>query len=343
LIGSSGQVMAGGTGVRAAVVGTGLIGGSILLRLQAAGADVRGWDPDSDTRRYARQQGLDVADELVDAVRDRDVVFLCGPLPSLPGTLVTVAKSTGDDCVVTDVGSTKSAVASFALESGLAHRFVPGHPMAGSERAGLAAASAGLFRDAAWVLCPSPEGLISQFRALAGLIIEVFDARIVPMSPAVHDSVVALASHVPHLLAGSLAGAVARAPVREAVVGLAAGSFRDGTRVAGTPSKRTADMLLDNRDHVLRQIASVQAFLAELSTVLRDNDGATLTAHLAEGRELRETLASRRMAPSTERFPAYGPGADELDFLLTLGQAGGLLTGCAVDDSTVTYEVLRPA
>jgi prephenate dehydrogenase len=329
-------------GARAAVVGTGLIGGSILLRLREAGLAVRGWDPDSSTRRYACERGLDFADELVDAVRDRDVVFLCGPLPSLPDTLVTVAKSTGDDCVITDVGSTKSSLASFALEHGLAHRFVPGHPMAGSEHAGLTAANAALFRAAAWVLCPSPHGRIAQFRALAGLLIEVFDARIVPMSPPVHDAVAALASHIPHLLAGSLAGAASRSPTREAVIGLAAGSFRDGTRVAGTPSRRTADMLVNNREYVLRQLESVTAFLTDLSTALRAGDAATLTAHLREGRSLREELASRRMVPSTQVFPAYGPAGDELDFLLALGERGGQLTGCAVDDATVTYAVLRP-
>ncbi|MGW0436333.1 prephenate dehydrogenase [Micromonospora sp. NPDC003197] len=328
---------------RVAVVGTGLIGGSILLRLQEAGLDVRGWDPDPSTRDFARQQGLTFAETLTDAVRDRDVVFLGGPLSSLPDTLVKVAKMTDDRCVITDVGSTKSGVAAYAVETGLAHRFVPGHPMAGTERAGLTAAIPALFDGAAWVLCPSPDGLISQFRTLAQLFIEVFAARIVPMDPAVHDAVVALSSHIPHLLAGSLAGAAARSPVSEAILGLAAGSFRDGTRVAGTPSRRTADMLINNRHFVLRQMELVDAFLADLTAALRADDVEALTTHLTQSRDLRESLLSRPMTRSVEQFPVSGPDSAELDFLLRLGETGGHLTRCAIDSAMVSYTAFQPA
>ncbi|MFD0821637.1 prephenate dehydrogenase, partial [Micromonospora zhanjiangensis] len=201
---------AGGLGVRVAVLGTGLIGGSILLRLREAGLDARGWDPDPQTRRHGRDRGVPFADTPADAVRDRDVVFLCGPLRTLPDTLAEVAGVVGDDCVLTDVGSTKSAVAEAAARFGLTHRFVPGHPMAGTERAGLTSAVAGLFQDAAWVLCPAPDGELTRFRALAGLLADVFAARVVPLSVPVHDAVVALSSHIPHLLAGALAGGTAR-------------------------------------------------------------------------------------------------------------------------------------
>lgn len=327
--------------VRAAVVGTGLIGGSVLLRLRDAGLDVCGWDPDPGTRRYARDRGVPFADDLAGAVRDRDVVFLCGPLSSLPDTLVEVAGLTGGHCVLTDVGSTKSGIAAVAEAHGLSRRFVPGHPMAGTERAGLAAADAGLFDGAAWVLCPSAEGDLGRFRRLARLVVEVFRARVVPMSPAAHDSVVALSSHVAHLLAGSLAGATARSPLRDAVIGLAAGSFRDGTRVAGTPSRRTADMLIDNRSAVLAQLEQVEAFLADLSAALRADDVEALTRCLTESRGLRQALVGRPLDRCAGRFATTGDGTDELGFLLGLGERGGCLTGCVVDADTVTYSVLR--
>lgn len=329
-------------GTRVAVVGTGLIGGSILLRLRDAGLDVCGWDPDPETRRYADRQGLTVAGNLTEAVRDRDLVFLGGPLSSLPDTLIKVARVTNDECVITDVGSTKSAVASFASENGLAYRFVPGHPMAGTERAGLTAAMPAMFDGAAWVLCPSPHGLISQFRALSHLIIEVFEARIVPMDPSVHDSVVALSSHIPHLLASSLAGAAARSTVSGAILELAAGSFRDGTRVAGTPSRRTADMLINNRDFVLRQLTLVDSFLTDLREALRDNDVDALISHLNQSCGLRESLLSRPMTRSVQRFPLAGLDDAELDFLLKLGAEGGCLTRCTTDAAKVTYTALHP-
>ncbi|MGK5742674.1 prephenate dehydrogenase [Micromonospora sp. URMC 103] len=326
---------------RIAVVGTGLIGGSILLRLHEAYADVVGWDPDPATRAEGRARGVRFPDDLAAAVRDRDVVFLAGPLPSLPETLLTVVKHTGDRCVVTDVGSTKGAVARFAGEHGLTDRFVPGHPMAGTERAGLTSAVPGLFDGAAWVLCPAPEG-IEPFRALAGLLVDVFSARVVPMSPAVHDSVVALSSHVPHLLAGSLAGAVAGSDVRDAVLGLAAGSFRDGTRVAGTPATRTADMLFQNRDQVVRQLSQVSAFLDDLADALRREDLPALVARYRQAQELRGALADRATVPGRREFPAGGDHTAEVAYLLELGAAGGYLSGCRTDGDVVAYLEHRP-
>ncbi|MFF5174728.1 prephenate dehydrogenase [Micromonospora sp. NPDC000089] len=326
---------------RIAVVGTGLIGGSILLRLHQTGVRVTGWDPDPATRAEGRRRGVDLPDELADAVGDRDVVFLAGPLPSLPETLLAVAALTPGQCVLTDVGSTKAAVAGFAATHGLTGRFVPGHPMAGAERAGLVSAQAGLFTDAAWVLCPSVDGL-GSFRSLVGLVVDVFGAHVVPMSPAVHDGVVALSSHVPHLLAGGLAGAAADSPVRDAVLALAAGSFRDGTRVASTPARRTADMLLSNREQVLRQLAGVRAALDELTEAVRDEDRPALVARYERARIVRSGGVDRWGAVHRSFDLAADPAA-ELAFVQSVGEAGGHLTGCVVDAGAVTYTGRMPA
>ncbi|SCL39808.1 prephenate dehydrogenase [Micromonospora rhizosphaerae] len=321
---------------RAAVVGTGLIGGSVLLRLRDAGLDVAGWDPDPTTRRYAREQGVACPDAVEEAVAGRDVVFLCGPLPTLPETLSRVAGATDDGCVLTDVGSTKAEVAASAAAQGLGHRFVPGHPMAGADRAGVASATPALLDGAAWVLCPGPTGMMA-FRRLAALIIDVFRARVVPMSAPEHDAVAALSSHVPHLLAGALAGAVQRAALRDAVLALAAGSFSDGTRVAGGPPERTANMLLGNRGQVLSELAAVRSFLDGLTDALRDGDATTLTAHLGEARTARLALHGRAFSTHHRQFPATVDHEGELAYLRELGAAGGHLTGCRVDGGGVTY------
>ncbi|MGB2571605.1 prephenate dehydrogenase [Micromonospora citrea] len=331
-----------GARLRAAVVGTGLIGGSVLLRLHAAGLDVTGWDPDGATRRRAREIGVPTVERLADAVADRDVVFLCGPLPTLPATLVEVAAATAEDCLLTDVGSTKAELAAFAAERGLTHRFVPGHPMAGTDRAGLTAAQPDLFHDAAWVLCPSPGPGLTAFRRLAALVMDVFAARVVPMAADRHDAVVALASHVPHLLAGALAGAAERSPLRDAVLALAAGSFSDGTRVAGTPPERTANMLLGNRAEVLAALDSVTAALDGLAAALRAGDRAALTARHAEGRDARVALAGRPTVEVRRSFPPDG-GDEELRFLRELGAAGGYLDGCRSTGDGVEYSARRLA
>ncbi|GIJ26066.1 prephenate dehydrogenase [Micromonospora qiuiae] len=327
--------------LRAAVVGTGLIGGSILLRLHAAGADVIGWDPDEATRRQARSAGVPMAERLIDAVAGRDLVFLGGPLPTLPATLVEVAAATGAQCLLTDVGSTKAELAAYAAAQGLTRRFVPGHPMAGTDRAGLVAALPELFDGAAWVLCPAPDGL-AAFRRLAVVITEVFAARVVPMAADRHDAVVALASHVPHLLAGALAGAAERSPLRDAVRALAAGSFRDGTRVAGTPPQRTANMLTGNREQVLAALAEVTAYLDELAAALRAGDGATLRARYAEAGTTRRALAARLYDEQTRSFRTDGAPADEMTWLCEVGASGGHLTACRTTPTTVSYSAHLP-
>ncbi|KAB1939806.1 prephenate dehydrogenase/arogenate dehydrogenase family protein [Micromonospora sp. ALFpr18c] len=329
--------------VRAAVVGTGLIGGSVLLRLADAGLDVAGWDPDPATRERARASGVAAPDTIEQAVADRDVVFLCGPLPTLPRTLARVAAATAPGCVLTDVGSTKSEVTEVAARLGLLDRFVPGHPMAGAESTGLSAASPRLLAGAAWVLCPAPGAATNAFRWLTGLLVEVFDARVVPMSAPTHDSAAALASHVPHLLAGALAGAAERAPLRDAVLALAAGSFRDGTRVAGTPAERTANMLLGNRERVLHELTEVTAFLDALGAALRAGDAAALTARYAEAAAVRSALLGRRFAERDREFPVGGDHAAEVTWLRGLGDVGGHLTGCRVGSEAVSYTAWTPA
>nr|WP_319459442.1 prephenate dehydrogenase/arogenate dehydrogenase family protein [Micromonospora sp. RTP1Z1] len=333
----------GTRGVRAAVIGTGLIGGSVLLRLRDAGLDVAGWDPDPATRQQARAAGISSPESLDEAVADRDVVFLCGPLPTLPETLLRVAGVTGDRCVLTDVGSTKAELAAFAVAHGLGGRFVPGHPMAGGDQAGLTAADPGLFDEAAWVLCPAGGTGLAAFRWLTELVIAVFRARVVPMSPVEHDTVAALSSHVPHLLARALAGAVQRAELRDAVLGLAAGSFRDGTRVAATPSDRTANMLLGNRERVLAELGRVTGFLDELAGALRAGDAAALVAAHEEARAARRALLGRPFHAHRREFPVGGDHGEELAYLLELGAAGGHLTDCRVEGGRVSYAGRRPA
>ncbi|MFG1676550.1 prephenate dehydrogenase [Micromonospora sp. NPDC049282] len=327
---------------RAAVVGTGLIGGSVLLRLRAAGLDVAAWDPDPVARRQVRERGVAAPGEVEEAVAGRDVVFVCGPLPTLPATLARVAAATDDRCVLTDVGSVKAEVTTAATSQGLGHRFVPGHPMAGADRAGLSAAGPELLDGAAWVLCPGPTG-VDAFRRLTALLVDAFHARVVPMSAPEHDAAAALASHVPHLLAGALAGTVQRSALRDAVLALAAGSFSDGTRVAGGPPERTANMLLGNRDQVLTELAEVGAFLDDLAGALRAGDAAALAGRLAEARTARTALRGRAFTAHRREFPAGADRAVELAYLRDLGAAGGHLTGCRVVADAVEYTAHLPA
>lgn len=321
--------------IRIAVIGTGLIGGSVLSRLHSAGYAVTGWDPSPEAETIAASLGLPFTSRLEDAVHDCGLAVFAGPLSLLPQSLSEVAKLTGDGCLLTDVGSTKGAVVEHALREGFAHRFVPGHPMAGSERSGLAASSPSLLDGCPWVLCPAEP--LAPFRAVASLLIDVFRARIMPMRASTHDAAVGLSSHVPHVFAGALAGAAARSPLRRAVLGLAAGSFKDGTRVAGTAGERIVDMLSGNREAVAAQLRLAREVLDELAAALDDEE--RLLELFAAGRGVRRELEDE---PGAAAPFSFGSGdAGELEFLLGLGERGGYLTRCDAGVSGVAYTAVH--
>ncbi|HIW63423.1 MAG TPA: prephenate dehydrogenase/arogenate dehydrogenase family protein [Candidatus Stackebrandtia excrementipullorum] len=322
--------------LRYGVVGAGLIGGSLLRRLADTGVDLVGWDPDPAVATLARAHRIRFVDDLVRAVADRDVVFLATPLSTLEPVLDRIAAHVAPGALVTDVGSTKSGVAAAAASSELADRFIPGHPMAGSEKSGFAAADSHLFDGATWVLCPDPAMPLPTVRTLITIITTIFDAHVTVMSPERHDEVVALSSHVPHLLAGALAGSVERGGFEDAVLGLAAGSFRDGTRVAGTRPDRTVDMLMNNADAVVRRLAEVQNLLNYLATAVADRNRDELVACFSQAQRVRIRLTDQGRPQVVRRFRQ---GHGEREFLATTGEQGVAVTGCTADGDDTVYSI----
>lgn len=214
------------------VVGLGLIGGSVAFAARRAGHAVLAWDADEGTREQAAQQGLTVLADLADA----ELIVLAVPMPDLTDGLAATlaAVDTSETATITDVGSLKLPVADAMRTTGLAERFVGGHPMAGTERRGLGAASADLFAGKRWALCldggAGEHGLTRWLQVAA--VISDLGADVVAMTPPEHDSAMATVSGLPHLLAlGLSAAAVEAGPL---LATLAAGSFADLTRVAAS-------------------------------------------------------------------------------------------------------------
>ncbi|CAM3404345.1 prephenate dehydrogenase [Stackebrandtia soli] len=325
---------------RIAVIGTGLIGGSILRRAHDAGIDVIGCDPDPGTAEIASRLGLPFTADVGTAVIGRDLIVCAAPLDAIRGGFDAIAASMDDGGVVTDVGSTKTDV--LAAASSLAGRFIGGHPMAGTELSGLAAADPNLFTDAPWVLCPPSTILIEPLRSLVGFVTDVMRAKAIVIDAERHDETVALSSHIPHVLAGALAGAAAASPMAPTVTALAAGSFRDGTRVAGTNPDRTVDMLLHNRQAVLDQWGGVAGFMDEVLEAVRDNEHETLIDLFTGAATLRNAVVARAMTTRTRTF-ASGDGAAELAYLRELGAVGGYVTGCVPSGLATTYTAETPA
>ncbi|HLL69580.1 MAG TPA: prephenate dehydrogenase/arogenate dehydrogenase family protein [Micromonosporaceae bacterium] len=331
-----------------AVLGLGLIGGSALRAFAAAGHRVFGYDADPATRATARTAAArapsgerwQIAGSVADAVRGSagraaEVAVVAVPLPAV-GTVFAELAAAGYAGLVTDVTSVKAVVRDLAAEhlhaggQALAG-YVGGHPMAGRETSGFAAADPALFRGCAWVLCVEPEQTrIADWMELAALI-TTLGARVVPATAGDHDRAVASVSHVPHLLAAAIAATAASDPL---ALTLAAGSFRDGTRVAASRPELVAAMCGGNAAAVGAALDRVLADLTAGRTALHSIDPiGALATWLAPGCTARTAWPP---APGdTTELPA------DAEVLLRLGRVGGWITEVAADRRTVT--AIRPA
>jgi prephenate dehydrogenase len=265
----------------AAILGTGLIGTSVGLALRASGWDVTGWDPDGSAAAMALElEAIDVvAADRNEAVAGADLVVLAGP----PGAVIADLADLTTDALITDVAGIKLPVVEAAGH--LAH-FVGGHPMAGREHAGPKAASAALFRGAAWILCTdgaTPEDLNRMIE-----IVQSLGAVPVSMTAAEHDTAVATISHVPQVLASAL---VQLAGDDRHALDLAAGSFRDLTRVALSEPAWWADLLVANQAHVRRALESLITTLDRWSAALEEGAVGPLAAQLQAARRVRRAMA----------------------------------------------------
>jgi prephenate dehydrogenase len=237
-----------------AVIGLGLVGGSMARALTRAGYTVIGVDRPAVARRARRMGAVARTAATVEgAVSAADVVVLAATPRANLRLLRRVARA-GPGVLVTDVGSVKGPIARAAAALHL-RRFIGGHPMAGSERSGLAASDAGLFRGRAWVLTPAraPAADLALLRRLA----RAMGARPVTMTPAEHDRAVAFLSHVPQLVAWALRDAARQDRVAARRLGIAGPGFRDMTRLARSPRRLWREILDQNRREVSGALAAL--------------------------------------------------------------------------------------
>ncbi len=284
---------------RVALLGTGLIGGSLglALRRYAPELDITGLDdPDVLDRAVARGAVHRKAGSVVEAVAGCDLVVLCAPIAANRTLLRAAASHLEPDAFVTDVGSVKTPMA------GDAARLVPpgalfvgGHPMTGSEHKGINHADALLFENAAYVLCPSPASAAEDARYGAFVdLLERIGCRILSMDPARHDRSAAAVSHLPQLLAVSLVNQLAEPEVRDDVPSLlAAGGFRDMTRIASSPFAVWNDILEANHEHVLAALDRFADVFGRLRDRLASGDFEAVARAFASAGALREAVPPR--------------------------------------------------
>jgi prephenate dehydrogenase len=274
---------------RANIIGLGLIGGSVGLALRERGWHVSG--DDSDQTRIDRALKMGVLD--AQGIDDRaEITFVATPVLTLTDQIKrALAETVG---IVTDVGSVKGAIAE-AIDD---PRFVGGHPMAGSELEGLDGSDATMFTGAVWVLTPTETTSDETFAGTASIVAEL-GADVVALQPARHDQVVAVVSHVPHLAAATLMGlASERAEEHAALLRLAAGGFRDMTRIASGHPGIWLDICAENREAILDGLDGLIDGLRRMREIVRDDDRAALHDKLRRAREARANLPVRATQPS---------------------------------------------
>lgn len=273
---------------RASIIGTGLVGGSIGLALRGNGWHVTGVD--LDPVRQARAMELGVIDA-VGVDPEASITFVAAPVRSIPGEVRRALAETSG--VVTDVGSVKASVVAEVADG----RFVGGHPMAGSEQLGVEGASADLFRGAVWVLTPVAD-TDSALYATVAAVVRLLGAEVVALDPQRHDALVAVVSHVPHLTAAALMGiADERAEEHVALLRLAAGGFRDMTRIAaGTPTI-WPDICAENQTAIVEVIDRLADELARLRSLVATGDRNELLVTLERAQVARRNLPNRIVRP----------------------------------------------
>jgi prephenate dehydrogenase len=285
------------------IAGVGLIGGSFGLALRSANrvGELVGVGRSRAAIEEALARGAvdRAATDWADAMRGADLVLIATPVGQIDAVMGELARHLEPDTVLTDAGSTKRGVVAAAYRrlGARAGQFVPGHPIAGAERSGVAAASADLYRGRHVILAPLPENdpaAIARVRAAW----EACGARVSAMSADEHDRVFAAVSHLPHLLAFALVDELAARDNADLLFGFAAGGFRDFTRIAGSHPEMWRDICMANREALIEELDRYLGELGRLRQSLCSSDAAAVERIFARARAARNAWADSSANPS---------------------------------------------
>jgi len=278
---------------RLAVVGVGLIGGSLARALRAAGevGEIIGCGRGKANLERAVELGVidRYSHDVAEAVAGADAVFVAVPLGAMRDTFAAMRDHLAPDVVVTDGGSAKGSVVADA-RAGLGDRlraFVPGHPIAGTERTGVESSFAALYQNRRVILTPLPENDAATIERIARMW-RACGAEVAEMSVEHHDEVLAATSHLPHMLAFGLVDALARMKENDEIFRYAAGGFRDFTRIASSSPVMWRDICLANRDALSRMLERFAVEMTDLADAIRRGDGEHLLEIFSRAKAARD-------------------------------------------------------
>ena len=280
---------------RVAIVGLGLLGGSIGLAVaeHLPGVTTTGYDADPAVRRRARERGLagTICETAAEAVIGADLVILCVPVGAMGEVAREIAPALAPEALVSDVGSTKQSIAAALAQALPGHSIIPAHPVAGTEHSGPDAGFATLFHHR-WCILTPPLGAdpdlvtrLAEFWRSLGSTVEVMDAEH-------HDLVLAVTSHIPHLIAYTIVGTASDLEdvTRGEVIKYSAGGFRDFTRIAASDPTMWRDVFLHNREAVLEMLGKLTDDLAGMRRAIEAGDGDTLFDRFTRTRAIRRSI-----------------------------------------------------
>lgn len=280
---------------RIAIIGLGLLGGSIGLAIKAylPDAQTTGYDADPGTRARAAERGLvgSVCESAALAVAEAELVILCVPVGAMAAAAAELAGALPEGALVSDVGSSKQSVAKALAEALPGHAIIPAHPVAGTERSGPDAGFASLFQQRWCIITPPADADAKQLAALCGFW-EALGAKVEVMDAAHHDMVLAVTSHLPHLIAYTIVGTASdlEGVTESEVIKYSAGGFRDFTRIAASDPTMWRDVFLSNKDAVLDMLQRFTEDLTALQRAIRVGDGDQLFEHFERTRAIRRSI-----------------------------------------------------
>jgi prephenate dehydrogenase len=269
---------------RVAVVGLGLIGGSVAL-----GARASGWDRDASVRNEARRRGIDAADSLADAVDGAGLVVVAVPTAETPALLAEIARL-ASRAILTDCASLKTPVVDAARALPEDARFVAGHPMAGGRGRGIAGSDPAIFRNRPWALVRTARSDDASFAAVDAFV-RSLGARPLEIDAGRHDRAMTWVSHLPLAVSAALARAAARGAGPDAAA-LAGPGLLDATRLAAQPTALGLELALGDRNALVAALEAAAASLEDFTSALRKGDAEAIRALLAEAEAARRSFES---------------------------------------------------
>ena len=277
-----------------ALIGLGLLGSSLAQAIRAHLPETRvtGYDASPEVRARAAELSLaDIRHDPADAVAGADLIILCVPVGAMAAAARALSPGLSLDAIVSDVGSSKQSVAEALAEALPGHTVIPAHPVSGTERSGPDAGFASLFHNRWCILTPPANADPAEVDRLAAFW-RALGANVETMDPAHHDLVLAITSHLPHLIAYTIVGTASdlEQVTRGEVIKYSAGGFRDFTRIAASDPVMWRDVFLSNKDAVLEMLQRFTEDLTALQRAIRWDDGEALFELFSKTRAIRRSI-----------------------------------------------------